>query len=62
MSLRKDSFERILAFSNLEEAKNMDLETTRWKACCTVKLCVLQVFFKEKIGEWKKEWSSTHWR
>ena len=61
MSLRKDSFERILAFSNLEEAKNMDLETTRWKACCTVKLFALQVF-EEKVGQWKKEWSSTHWR
>ena len=61
MSLRKDSFERILAFSKLEEAKNMDMETTRWKACCTVKLFVLQVF-EEKVGEWKKEWSSTHWR
>ena len=30
MSLRKDSFERILAFSKSEEAKNMDMETTRW--------------------------------
>ena len=30
MSLRKDSFERILAFSKLEEAMNMDKETTRW--------------------------------
>ena len=30
MSLRKDSFERILAFSKLEEAKHMDAETTRW--------------------------------
>ena len=30
MSLRKDSFERILAFSKLEEVKNMDMETTRW--------------------------------
>ena len=29
MSLRKDSFERILAFSKLEEAKHMDMETTR---------------------------------
>jgi len=30
MSLRKDSFERILAFSKLEEAKHMDMETTRY--------------------------------
>ena len=29
MSLRKDSFERILAFSKLEEAKHMDMENTR---------------------------------
>ena len=29
MSLRKDSFERILAFSKLEEATHMDMETTR---------------------------------
>ena len=29
MSLRKDSFERPLAFSKLEEAKHMDMETTR---------------------------------
>ena len=28
-SLRKDSFERPLAFSKLEEAKHMDMETTR---------------------------------
>ena len=32
-----------------------------WKACCTVKLFALQVF-EEKVGQWKKEWSSTHWR
>ena len=32
-----------------------------WKTCCTVKLFALQVF-EEKVGEWKKEWSSTHWR
>ena len=30
MSLRVDSFERILAFSKLEEVMNMDKETTRW--------------------------------
>ena len=29
MSLRKDSFERILGFSKLEEAQHMDMETTR---------------------------------
>lgn len=30
MSLRKDAFERIVAFSKTEEAKNMDMENTRW--------------------------------
>ena len=30
MSLRKDSFERILAFSKMEEANHLDMETTRW--------------------------------
>ena len=30
MSLRKDSFERILAFSKMEEASHLDMETTRW--------------------------------
>ena len=29
MRLRKDSFERILAFSKMDEAKHMDMETTR---------------------------------
>ena len=29
MSLRKDAFERIVAFSKTEEAKNMDMENTR---------------------------------
>ena len=41
MSLRKDSFERILAFSKLEEAKNMDMETTRWPSL----LCFYQIIF-----------------
>ena len=29
MRLRKDSFERILAFSKMEEARHMDMENTR---------------------------------
>jgi len=55
MSLRKDSFERILAFSKLEEAKNMDMETTRWLSDLAI-LCLYQVpflqIFEETVGRW----------
>ena len=61
MSLRKDSFERILAFSKSEEAKNMDMETTRWLWQSFFKPILLQVF-EEEVRGWKEEWSWTHWR
>ena len=52
MSLRKDSFERILAFSKLEEAKNMDMETTRWlSVLCFYQVPFLQIF-EEAVGRW----------
>ena len=55
MSLRKDSFERILAFSKSEEAKNMDMETTRWLSDLAI-LCFYQVpflqIFEEAVGRW----------
>ena len=60
MSLRKDSFERILAFSKLEEAKNMDMETTRWLSDLAI-LCFYHVpffqIFEEAVGRWQKKWS-----
>ena len=55
MSLRKDSFERILAFSKSEEAKNMDMETTRWPSDLAI-LCFYHVpflqIFDEAVGRW----------
>ena len=55
MSLRKDSFERILAFSKLEEAKNMDMETTRSLSDLAI-LCFYHVpflqIFDEAVGRW----------
>ena len=54
MSLRKDSFERILAFSKLEEAMNMDMETTRWLSVLESML-YCQAFCSS--GIWRKSWT-----
>ena len=47
MSLRKDAFARIVAFSKTEEAKHMDMENKRWIIIYSLKL-MLCIRYLEK--------------
>ena len=57
MGLRKDSFERILAFSKMEEANHLDMETTRWLGMLASLGFdqVLQAF--PFPGTWRNSWT-----